>query len=150
MNLSFLKSGEKRKIVRELEEKFGISNLSGILMETGKEKIRMFSGTMTREEIIELSYISNVEIIGIYLIKKERDLRLSFDATQVLAKQIKKEILEINDKQFEDWMLGKDLNVKIKRGVVVLKHNGDFIGCGVSNEEKIFNYVPKERRIRKS
>ena len=45
-------------------------------------------------------------------------------------------------------MAGEDVEIESKKGLVVLKHNGDFIGCGKSNGEKVFNYVPKERRIK--
>jgi len=48
---------------------------------------------MIKEEINELSTIANVEIIGLYLIKKERNLRLSLDATQIFQNQISKNIV---------------------------------------------------------
>ncbi|MCH7568400.1 MAG: hypothetical protein IIA87_03180 [Nanoarchaeota archaeon] len=148
MNIKFLRASNKKKIVRELEEQFGVTELPYILIETGKEKIRGFSGNMTKDEILELSKIANVEIIGLYLLKKERDLRLSLDATQVLASQISKNIIEINNEQFNFWIRGKNLDIRTKEGVYVVKYKSDFVGCGVSNGKKIFNYVPKERRIR--
>ena len=46
MNIKFISSGEKKKLLRELNEKFGISKLPYLLFETGKEKIRGFSGTL--------------------------------------------------------------------------------------------------------
>jgi len=191
MNLHFLKSKEKKRLLAELEEQFGISKLPYLLLETGKQKIRGFSGTMTKEEIKELSTIANVEIVGAYLMKRERSLRLSLDATRILKSQIKKNIVEIDDEQLEDWLRGKNIDLKLSgsvqdsrensnqsenrvgsdnktqdskgkglkveddnfsglRGVVVVKHGDDFIGCGISNGEKIINHVPKERRIRSS
>ena len=146
MNLKFIKSGEKKRILAELEEKFGITELPGIMLETGKEKIRVFSGTMTRDEILELRGIANVEAIGLYLIKREKALRLSLDAPHML--DVKKSFFEINDEQFKDWIRGKDLDLKIKPGIYVVKHNEDLLGCGVSNGTVVFNFMPKERRIR--
>lgn len=99
----------------ELEEQFGITKLSYILIETGKQKIRGFSGTMTKEEINELSTIANVEIIGLYLIKKERNLRLSLDATQIFQNQISKNIVEINDKQLREWLRGMNIDIKKRK-----------------------------------
>ena len=150
MNIKFLKSSEKKKLLRELEEQFGITELPYLLLETGKEKIRGFSGTMTKEEIIELSKIANVEIIGLYLFKKEKNLRLSLDATQILVNQINKNIIEINKDQLESWLRGKNLDIIKELGVYVIKYKdtGDFIGCGISDGKKIINYIPKERRIR--
>ncbi len=161
MKVKFIKSNEKRRIVERLKESFGISEIPGILIETGKEKMRGFSGSMTREEIKELGEIANVEIVGLYLFKiEEAGFRLSLDGTHFFADQIDKGIIELNESELESWMSGADLVIgdlefKPKNpgdfgGVVILKHESDFIGCGLSNGEKIFNYVPKERRIRRS
>ncbi len=148
MNLHFLKSGEKKRLLPELEEQFGITILPYLLLETGKEKIRGFSGTMTKDEIIELGKIANVEIIGIYLIKREKRLRLSLDATQTLAQQIKKNIIEIEDKYLESWLKGRNLDIVKDSGVYVIKNKEDFIGCAISDGKKLINHIPKERRIR--
>jgi len=151
MNINFLKSKEKKKILDELNERFGITELPGLLLETGKQKIRGFSGTMTREEITEIGAKINIEIVGLYLIKRERDyLRLSMDATQVLAKGIKKNIIELNDEDFSKWIRTNDLPIKKDKGVYAIKHGNDFIGCAYSNGEKLFNFVPKERSVRSS
>lgn len=155
MKIKILNSKERKKLVAELEEQFGVSELPALLVETGKQKVRGFSGSMTRDEILELSEIANVEIVGLYLFKKEdAGYRISLDGTHVLAGQIKKRIVEINDEQFAEWIRGKDLvfgdtgDSKIPRGVVVVRHGEDFVGTALSNGEKIFNFVPKERRIR--
>ena len=152
MNMKFVKSGEKKRLLKELKESFGIDKLdSWILVETGKKKIRGFSGNMTREEIKELSEISNLELLGTYLVRKETNvLRLGFDATQILKDKIKKNIFELDDSQLDSWMNGNNLNEKVEKGIYVLRHADDFVGCGISNGEKIINFVPKERRIRRS
>lgn len=146
--MKFIKSGEKKRIVRELEEQFGITKLPYLLIETGKQKIRGFSGTMTKEEIRELGEIANVEIIGVYLIKKERKLRLSLDGIMILKDQISKNVVEINDEQLELWLRGKNLDIKKENGVYVVKYGDDFLGCGISDGKKLINHIPKERRIR--
>jgi len=150
MNVKLLKSSEKKRILRELEEQFGIEKLPYLLIETGKQKIRGFSGTMTKEEIRELGEIANVEIIGIYLIKKERKLRLSLDGSMILKDQISKNVVEIDDEQLELWLRGKNLDIKKENGVYVILTQGtnDFLGCGLSDGKKLINHVPKERRIR--
>jgi NOL1/NOP2/fmu family ribosome biogenesis protein len=150
--MKFIKSGEKKRLLKELQEQFGIEKLdSWILVETGKKKIRGFSGNMTREEIKELTEISNLELLGTYLVRKETNvLRLGFDATQILKDKIKKNIFELDDSQLDSWMNGNNLNEKVEKGIYVLRHADDFVGCGISNGEKIINFVPKERRIRRS
>ncbi len=152
MNMKFVKSGEKKRLLKELKERFGIEKLdSWILVETGKKKIIGFSGNMTREEIKELIEISNLELLGTYLVRKETAvLRLGFDATQILKDKITKNIFELDDSQLESWMNGNNINEKVERGIYVMRHADDFVGCGISNGEKIINFVPKERRIRRS
>lgn len=150
MTVRFIRSSEKRKIEEQLEEQFGITKLPYLLLETGKEKVRGFSGSLSKEEIMKLKDLTRIEILGIYLIKQEHDLRLSFDATQILKNQITKNILVVNDQEFYDWIRGKDLDKEMPQATYVIQYNGDFYGCGKSNGKKIFNYVPKDRRIRRN
>lgn len=149
MNIHFIKSNEKRRIISALQEQFGIEELPYLLIESGKEKIRGFSGHLSKEEIAKISGIAYVEVIGLYLMKEENnELRLGLDASIILSKQIKKNIIEISDKEYESWIRGSDLEIKKPKGVYVIKYKNDFIGCGKSNSEKIFNYVPKDRRLK--
>ena len=148
MNIHFIKSSEKKDIIEQLNKQFGIEDLPYLLIESGKEKIRAFSGTMNKDEILELGRMANIEAIGLYLIKKEHDLRLSFDATQILKEQIKNKIVEIDEKSYNLWIRGYDLPIVTKNGAVVIKYQDSFIGCGRSNGEKIINHVPKERRLK--
>lgn len=150
MTNKFIKSSGKKRIIEELNANFSISKLPYLLIESGKEKIRAFSGSLSKEEIIEIGKMTNVEGVGIYLIKKEKDgLRLSFDGAMLLKEQIVKNIIDINDKQLELWIRGNDLDIEIPAGIYAIRNNKDFLGCGKSNGKKIFNYVPKERRLRK-
>jgi NOL1/NOP2/fmu family ribosome biogenesis protein len=150
MNISFIKSNQKKEITEKLKEIYGISNLPYLLIESGKEKIRAFSGSLSKEEILEISEIAKIEVVGGYLMRQEGvdDLRLSFDAPLILQEQITKAIVEIDKDQFELWIRGNDIEIKAEKGNVILKYNGDFVGCGKSNGLKIFNYVPKDRRLK--
>ena len=149
MKLQFLKSKEKRALVEELEEQYGITELPYLLLETGKQKIRGFSGHLSKEEIVQLTRLTNVEIIGAYLInQKDQNARISFDAIQLFKEQITKNIIEINNQQLQLWLRGYDLEIQAPRGIVVLKYQEDLVGIGKSNTEKIFNYVPKERKLK--
>jgi NOL1/NOP2/fmu family ribosome biogenesis protein len=150
MNVRFIKSNEKRDITQSLNEQFGLTELPFLLIESGKEKIRGFTGHMSKDEMVELSKLANIEIVGLYIIKREADLRLSLDATHLLSKQLTKNIIDINDEQYQQWIRGNDLAIQTEEsGTVLIRYNNDFIGCGKSNKEKIFNYVPKDRRLRK-
>src|SRR3989344_5796638 len=101
MKTHFIKTPEKRRIIEVLKERFGIENLPYLLIESGKEKIRGYSGSLSKDEIMELSKIARIEIVGLYLMNIRDELRLSFDATQMLQNQIQKNIVEISKEQFE-------------------------------------------------
>lgn len=150
MNIRFIKSPEKRRITEQLSEQFGISSLPYLLFQTGKEKIRAFSGNLSREELMMLSQLTNIEIIGIYLLKKEKNnkLRLSLDAIHLLQSQITKNIFEINDAQLNDWIRGKDLYIQAPPGILIIKHKEDFIGSCISTGQKLLNHIPKDRRLK--
>jgi NOL1/NOP2/fmu family ribosome biogenesis protein len=147
--MKFLNSKQKKAVFEELEEVYGIDRMNYELIEAGKKRLRAFSGNFTREEISQLSQLTNIEIIGMYLIsQKDNDLRLNFDAVSLFRNQITKNILEIDKKQLDMWMRGYDLDIKCPRGVVVLKFQDELVGIGKSNTEKIFNYLPKERKLK--
>ena len=148
MNVRFIKTPEKRRIEADLETQFGITKLPYLLLETGKEKIRGFSGSLSKEEIAKLARIANIELIGLYALKKEQDFRLTIDTTHLLKDQITKNIVELNDEQLDRWLRGFDIETKTQTGTVIIKHGSDFIGSGKSNGDKIFNYVPKDRRLK--
>lgn len=151
MNINFIKSREKKKMIEDLNREFGISDLPYLLIESGKEKIRGFSGSLSKEEIMQLGELANIELIGAYLIRQEDkdDIRLSFDACILLKNQISKNIISVSDEQFQEWIRGRDIDSNGIKGSAIVSYKGDFIGCGKSNGLKVFNYVPKDRRLRK-
>ena len=60
MNAKFLSSGEKKKLLSELNERFGIEKLNYIFVETGKQKIRAFSGTLSKEKLCGLGLLQEL------------------------------------------------------------------------------------------
>jgi NOL1/NOP2/fmu family ribosome biogenesis protein len=177
--LNYLKPKDKKKIIEELNNNFGITNLPYLLLATGKKKIRAYSGHLSKEEIQTLNETTNIELIGTYLInKKDTQLRLAFDAITLkeIKNQITKNIVEINEQQLQLWLRGHDLEFWMRAdersesainktptsktgvqlapqtkpiiGPVILKYLSDLVGTGKSNETKIFNYVPKERKLK--
>ena len=147
--MKIIKSSEKKKILKQLNEQFGIKKLPYLLLRFGKEKIRAYSGSLSTEELNILDKNIRIENIGLYFAKQEKqEIRLTLDGVQILKPQITKNILEINDKQAKEWMRGDDLIIQTDKTFKILKNNNEFIGCGKSTGEKITNFVPKERRIK--
>ena len=84
--------------------------------------------------------------IGLYIFSIEDDgLRFSIDGSQMF--KAKKNIIELNEKQFKEWMTGNNLDIKTEEGYYIIKYKDYFLGCGKSSGEKVYNYVPKERRV---
>lgn len=145
--MKILNKTEKKRITEQLEE-FGIEKPNYLFIETGREKIRGYSGNLSIEEINKLARETRLEIIGIYLFKRDRDkIRLSLDACHLLKPT--KRIIEISDEQAKLWMKGQDIIVETDlKGFVIIKHKDNFLGSGKVAEGRILNYLPKERRLR--
>jgi len=147
--MEIIRTPEKRKILEQLNKQFGIAKLPYLLLKFGKEKIRIFSGSLSSPELSTLDKNLRIENAGLYFAKRQEDgLRLSIDAIHLLKEQITKNILELNNEQTEEWFKGRDLQIKSDNAFKILNNNEDFIGCGKSTGEKITNFVPKERRIK--
>lgn len=146
-----LNKEQKLEIEKSLN-KLGINKLNYILTQTGREKLRAFSGSLIPEEIFRLHNYIYIETIGLYIAKIEKDgVRLSLDGSHILKPD--KNILELNEAQANSWMKGEDLNLesldlKDKEGYIVIKHKEDFLGSGKIGKEKLINFLPKERRVR--
>lgn len=148
--IQLLNQKQLNEIYKNLKEQFGISNIPGWIMKLGEEKLFLFSGDATYEEIKKLERIVPVERIGVYFAKIIReDVKLSIEGSQILKNQIEKNIFELDEEQAEKWMMGQELNLKPgKKGFVVMKYKDNFMGCGKASEDKISNFVPKTRRLK--
>jgi NOL1/NOP2/fmu family ribosome biogenesis protein len=152
--MKILKPSEKRQIEEKLFEQFGIEKLNYVLLKTTEseneaEKLRIYSGNFSIEEIEKLNEIIKIESIGSYFARNQGDgIRLTIDGAALFKNQINKNILEVDDKQAEKWLRGEDLDIKSDIGFKAIKNQDDFLGSGKSTGERIINTVPKERRMR--
>ena len=63
--------------------------------------------------------------------------------------EITKNIFSLNSEQAEQWMKGHELQIKTgMKGFVAIKYEEDFLGTGKASENKIGNFIPKNRRLR--
>lgn len=148
--MKILTSTDKKKITEQLSQQFGIEKIPYLLLQFGTEKLRIYSGSLPKEELSILDRELRIETAGLYFLKLEKDgIRMNFDAIPIFKEQITKNILEISDEQMIQWFKGEELPIQDSKGFKILKNKGEFIGCGKSTGEKITNYVPKERRIKK-
>ena len=89
--------------------------------------------------------------MGVYFAKEVNDeIKLSIEGVYIFKKEIKKNIIELNESEKESWLRGEDIEKKTdKRGFFVIKSGEDYLGCGKASENKIGNFIPKSRRIRR-
>jgi NOL1/NOP2/fmu family ribosome biogenesis protein len=150
--MNVLTVSEKKQLIEQLHEQYGIETIPHLVLQFGKERFRIFSGHFSRDELLKLDKTLRIENAGLYAIKKEEKdnlLRLTIDGVNAFKEQITKHIVEISDEQTLAWLKGEMLSLKeTPRVYVVLKHTEDFVGCGKSTGESILNMVPKERRIK--
>jgi NOL1/NOP2/fmu family ribosome biogenesis protein len=148
MKIQFLSNSEKQSLVKELKEQYGITELNFRLIQSGKNKIRGFSGNLTKQQIQELSKILNIESLGLYLLRKEADIRLSLDFPHLIPDKITKKVIEIPEEKIKPWFKGENIELKKPSGTYIIKSQDDFIGSGKSNKERILNHIPKDRRLK--
>ena len=150
-----IKALDKKEIDKKLEKIYGIKLPRGQIIQQSKEKLRIFTGDVSEKELNFLSSIVNVEVIGLYFaFQKENDFRISFESL-FLAQDVKKNVIELNESQFKEWISGQiiEISEKQKTGLglnedyVFLKYQENIVGCGKIAENRVLNFVPKERRL---
>ena len=147
--MKIINSSEKKEILEKLNYQFGIKNLPYLLIRFGQDKIRLYSGNLSKDDIKNLDKNTKIDNIGLYFAKIQNDgIRLTIDGVQLIKNEITKNILEINDETAIKWLRGNDLDIKTDKSFKIIKNNNEFLGCGKSTEDKITNFVPKERRIK--
>ena len=91
-----------------------------------------------------------IDTIGMYFGKIEQNgFRLSIEGSQIIGPHASKNVIELDSKEVEEWAKGMDvLKESDCYGYVILKHKNDFVGCGKISNGKIFNFIPKNRRLK--
>ena len=147
MKPKFIKTAEKKKISNRLSKLYSLNLPDFQLIELQKNQIRAFSGSLNRRQVTEMSKITKIDSIGIHIIDNDLgDLKLTFDSLNILNP--KKPIVQINGTQLDQWLKGHDLDLSAQKGTIILQHNLDLIGIAKSTGQKIFNSVPKDRKIK--
>lgn len=160
MKLKILDRTKKKKIIEGLKP-FGVSKINELLIKSGKEKIRAYSGEFSVDEIREVFRLVPVESIGLYIAKEvigkdgKRNIRPAIEGVFLLKDQIKRRIISLTEEQEKEWFFGRTVELTSKQKMVVVpgefmivSAGKDFVGIGKVSEDKehLFCYLPKERR----
>jgi NOL1/NOP2/fmu family ribosome biogenesis protein len=152
MIIEFLSRKNKREIQDNLKETYGIDlDFPHALLQSGKDKLRIFTGDINEHELQVLNSLVRIDAIGLYFgFLKDKELRLSLDSSILLARNASKNILELNKEQAISWMQGKNLNPTEFKNIpsskiALIKYKDDILGV-TKLGDTLWNFVPKERR----
>jgi NOL1/NOP2/fmu family ribosome biogenesis protein len=161
MKIQILDKTKKKKIIEGLNY-LGDLKMNELFIRTG-DRIRTFTGSLTNEQIIRVWSLFQIEGIGLYFAKDfidkrgNQETRISLDGLHSVKDQIKSNIIELEDEQFDKWIRGNDLeltsNQKEKyeklEGFVAVKYKEDIVGTGkITQQKMLLSFLPKERRIK--
>lgn len=155
MKVEILDNPKKKKIISKLNNDYGISKLPYLFIKTGKDKYRIYSGGFSREELNWIAKNIHIELVGLkFCTMDNEDIRINFDVANIpeIKNEINKNILEINQEIFDSWVKGEDIltEEEFSSKYVFIKHEKDIYGSGRTSNEKLKNFVPKDKRVRKN
>jgi NOL1/NOP2/fmu family ribosome biogenesis protein len=158
MKISILDRAKKKKFVTGLSD-LGMKKIPQLLIRSGKERIRAYSGNLSNEEIMEIWRMLPIEGVGLYVGKDMvnrngvREVRLSLDGMHVWKEQLTEKVFVLTDEQEEEWFKGKDVEltdeqIGFNEGFVCVRAGEDFVGVGKigGGGKTLFGFLPKERR----
>lgn len=143
----FLNSKERKEILGRIKESWGAEPGDELVFLMNSQN-RIF--VVSRDvEKIDLSQI-RVNNMGLYFgeITERDELRLSIEGSSIVGRAAKTNIVELDDGQSRRWFAGEDIEIEDERnGFMIVKFKADFLGCGKLARGKLYNFVPKARRI---
>ncbi len=148
-NLKILNTREIKNIHKLLKERFGFEKkLDYAFLMNNKNRIFIINRDFADIDTSKL----RINSLGMYFGEIFNDeIRLSIEGSQLIGKDATENILELDDKQARYWLKGFDLDIGLEdKGYIILEHKDDFLGCGKAVNEKILNFVPKNRRVKTS
>ena len=90
-----------------------------------------------------------INMLGLYFGQlRNGSLRVSIEGSQILGPFATKNVFELDKGLAKLWIAGYDLEVKDHpKEFVLVKYKDDFLGSGKVKDNKLFNFVPKPRRL---
>ena len=145
MKFEFLKSKEIKELKNKIDKQFGVvPELDYIFLKNTQDRIFAVSKKLKEFDIGNL----RVNRVGLYFGKVEDGLlRLTIEGVQLIKPN--DNVLEINEEQLKDWVKGQNLVMNSDlRGVAIIKFENDYLGCAKIGKGIVYNFIPKERRLK--
>jgi len=151
LKLQIINSKELKVLLIKLQKQFGVEDTSFLkeYMFIKNQKKKIFIST--KVDKIPKFKIPRLEKVGLYFatINKDDSLRLSLEGSQIIGKCATHNIFELDHSQAENWLKGLDFDIpELDDGYHLLKYKDDFLGCGLIRLNKLYNFLPKNRRLR--
>lgn len=135
-----------KKVKDILYEQYGFSeDLPYIFFLTESDKLYIVSEDFKKVGI-EQNFVNSM---GLYFAKYEKEgIRPSIEGSQIIGKFSNKNIIDLTEEQYKEWMRGEDVYIEGDFGrFPLMKYKDDFMGSGIFKENKVLNHIPKTRRI---
>jgi len=150
-NLRVLTRKEIKKLKEAILNSYGYEfNDDYVFLISEKNRVYILSPEVKNLNIDGLRIMHT----GMYFCEWRDDgIRLSIDGSQLIGKKLSKQVLELTDSDILSWLAGNDINLEnydlsaVENSYVVIKHKNDFYGSGKLSGMKLYNYVPKARRV---
>jgi NOL1/NOP2/fmu family ribosome biogenesis protein len=167
MKIQVMDRAKKKKFIAGLED-LGMKKITQMLVKTGQERVRAFSGSLDKDEVYDIWRMLPIEGVGLYVGKDMvnrngvREIRLSLDGMHVWKDQLTEKNFVLTAEQEEEWFKGNNIDLDdeqkkkfegVKGFVAVKSSDGkDFVGNGKLGNEgaTLFGFLPKERRRKSS
>ncbi|HLD04982.1 MAG TPA: hypothetical protein VJG90_04665 [Candidatus Nanoarchaeia archaeon] len=155
-HLTILNTREAKRLHEQLEQQYGYKGkMPYAFLQSNKDKVYIIHKDVDQVELQTL----RVDTLGLYFMtlhyphekgKKtsEFQLRLSIEGSQLIGPQATKNVLDLTKEQTKAWFRGEDLEIDPScTGFQIIRHQSDYLGCGKASSGKLYNYLPKTRRI---
>jgi NOL1/NOP2/fmu family ribosome biogenesis protein len=140
-----MNSKEKKELNKMLIDQFGAGIEGYNVFINPKNKIFLIGEEYSKINIEKL----RINSLGLYFGEiYDGKVRLSIEGSQIIGKTASRNILVVDDVQANVWMKGEDFDIDSDlEGFVIIKNREDVLGCGKIAGKKLYNYMPKERRL---
>jgi len=150
MRAEFLQRKEVRKINEMLKENYDAEfNIDDYyFFKNTKDDIFLISRSIENINIDKIKEIS----AGLYVGQLTGgSIRLSIEGSQIIGRNAKKGIIELNGEEWLLWLKKNDMESSrfndLKQGYYIVSHNNDFFGSGHLKNGILSSYVPKSRAV---
>jgi len=145
--LKILNKKEIKQIYKILNNQYGFEEELdyAFLLRKKDDRIFLINKEFAKSDESKL----RINSLGMYFgEKKKTQIRLSIEGAQLIGSGISKNIIEISDGLMKLWIHGHDIEFDCDwKGIIVVKNNNDYVGCGSVREGKVLNQIPKIRKL---